>query len=635
MNTGRLLSLLPSLLSSLALAAYVFGAAPGFAQELDTSKLPRTGSAKPVYASPLSTIYNTSEPVAAAAETVKGQLAAQGWKPYSDPFSQAANVPSQSIANFKKGSQAVTVFIRTTPPPSNATSVTYNRIPLANDLPFPDDATDIGFAPDRPHLQLRTARGTEAMLAYFRKEMTARGYALWSRKDEARQQGGPDGEIHDKNAHAYYVQDGKRPLLLTLQQQDGGGLRVELKTIPQQLLVAQKEKPPEPSITPPQRRQHDSTADDMAREIERAMRGAIGDALKPPPRPQMAAPLGAPQAPSETLRPETLRPETLRPMAASPAPIPVPEAALDLEVGSGSLRFGSTASVASVAAFYREQMRAQGWQERSTPINRPNMVTLDFRKDSRQVSLTVMQMGPKVNVTGNGSGLTVAAKSDVAKPAARPQQSATLAPPSPAASAPQPLDGEEMGGLPVPSRSTSKGTERTPFRIVLNAEVPADLDSVLAFYRRELGKRNWTEDKQGSAVQPERVALAYTSPEGPAALKLERKAGSTVVELSLRKPAVAEKAGLLPKPGQSKLMFGNMLDKEAVIVIDKRSVKIGAGVGASKEPNGPKLDLAPGKYRYTLRVAGQPPQSDDVEIGAGETWGLLVGPGGVLALQAY
>ena len=158
-------------LLSLALAACVWGAAPGFAQELDTSKLPRTGSAKPLYASPLSTIYNTPEPVAAAADIVKGLLAAQGWKPYSDPFAQAANIPSQQITNYKKGGQAVTVFIRTTPPPSNTTGVTYNRIPLANDLPFPDDATDIGFAPDRPHLQLRTGRGVEATLAYFRKEM--------------------------------------------------------------------------------------------------------------------------------------------------------------------------------------------------------------------------------------------------------------------------------------------------------------------------------------------------------------------------------------------------------------------------------------------------------------------------------
>ena len=183
-------------------------------------------------------------------------------------------------------------------------------------------------------------------------------------------------------------------------------------------------------------------------------------------------------------------------------------------------------------------------------------------------------------------------------------------------------------------RATSKGTERTPFRIVLNAQVPADLGSVLAFYRRELGKLNWTEDKQGPAVPPERVALAYASPEGPAALKLERKSSSTVVELSLRKPAVAkgrpaaeagaEQADVRQHPRQGGGRRHRQADRE-----DRRRRR------RRKAPNGPKLDLPPGKYRYTLRVAGQPPQSDDVEIGAGETWGLVVGPGGVLALPMY
>jgi hypothetical protein len=312
-------------------------------------------------------------------------------------------------------------------------------------------------------------------------------------------------------------------------------------------------------------------------------------------------------------------------MPASPAPIPVPEAALELEFDSGSLRFGSTASVASVATFYREQMRAQGWQERPTPINRPNMVALDFRKDGRQVSLAVMQMGPKVNVTGTGSGLAVVA----AKPPAQPQRSAALAPPS----APQPLDGEQMGGLPVPSRATSKGTERTPFRIVLNAQVPADLGSVLAFYRRELGKLNWTEDAKTTSVATDRATLAYAAPDGPATLKLTRKSNDTVVELSLRKPNELAKAGLTPKPGQARLMMGNMLDKEAVVVINKQTFRLSPGLGA-KSMEGPKLDLPPGKHRHTLRAMGKV-HNEDIEVGAGEVWGMVVGPGGALTLPMY
>lgn len=82
------------------------------------------------------------------------------------------------------------------------------------------------------------------------------------------------------------------------------------------------------------------------------------------------------------------------------------------------------------------------------------------------------------------------------------------------------------------------------------------------------------------------------------------------------------------------MLFGNVLDKEASVTVGKRTVKVGAGVG-SKAPDGPKLDLPPGKHRFSMRVAGAPPQNEEVEIGAGETWGLLIGPGGVLPLQAY
>jgi hypothetical protein len=36
-----------------------------------------------------------------------------------------------------------------------------------------------------------------------------------------------------------------------------------------------------------------------------------------------------------------------------------------------------------------------------------------------------------------------------------------------------------------------------------------------------------------------------------------------------------------------------------------------------------------------LRAGSAPAGSDEVEVGADATWGLLVGPGGVPALQMY
>jgi hypothetical protein len=299
-------------------------------------------------------------------------------------------------------------------------------------------------------------------------------------------------------------------------------------------------------------------------------------------------------------------------------PIPMPAAVEDVEFDgeSGKLEFYSTSSVETLATFFRTTLKPLGWKEETSVINRANMVVLDFNKEDKDLSFTIMQLGAKVNVSANGSGLITAAAE----------------PPPPVA--PQDLEAEEMEGLPVPTLHTQSAGEKTPFRRALTASVPADLAAVLGFYRRELGKRSWKEETQGALVTAERVALAFTSPDGPAILKLGRKGRETTVNLVVRDQAAAAKAGILPKPGQAKILFGNAQGTEAVITIDKQAVKIPPGAG-TKGPDGPTLDLAPGKYKYSFKAGSAPAGSDEVEVGADETWGLLAGPGGVLALQMY
>jgi hypothetical protein len=48
------------------------------------------------------------------------------------------------------------------------------------------------------------------------------------------------------------------------------------------------------------------------------------------------------------------------------------------------------------------------------------------------------------------------------------------------------------------------------------------------------------------------------------------------------------------------------------------------------------LDLPPGKYFYSVKVAGRPARNDTVEVTADDTWGLMVAPNGeALSLQMY
>ncbi|UWU68957.1 hypothetical protein [Bradyrhizobium sp. NC92] len=322
----------------------------------------------------------------------------------------------------------------------------------------------------------------------------------------------------------------------------------------------------------------------------------------------------------------------LRALADSNTPVPLPESAegVKFEGGDGHLEFSSTSSVKALTAFYRASLKPTGWKEQPSVISQPNMAVLEFSKGGKSISMTVMQMGPKVNVSASGSGLVMAA----ARPAAVPEVQAKSA---------EPLKPDPESPLPVPTQRSSKslatskmpGSE-TPVRRELEASIPASLDEVLAFYRAELAKLGWQEKTGGAAASAERAQIDFTSPQGPAVLKLGRAKGETIVNLAQKNADAAAKADIMPKAGQARVMMGNMGDKEASLTINKQTVKIAAGAGGPQSPKGPMLDLPPGKYQYALRLPGRPARTETLTVVAGEAWGLLVGPSGdVLPLQMY
>ena len=105
----------------------------------------------------------------------------------------------------------------------------------------------------------------------------------------------------------------------------------------------------------------------------------------------------------------------LNALADSKTPVPLPETAegVNFEGGDGRLEFSSTSSVKALGAFYRASLKDAGWKERPSVINQPNMAVMEFSKAGKSISMTVMQMGPKVNVSANGTGLIVAAAKPV------------------------------------------------------------------------------------------------------------------------------------------------------------------------------------------------------------------------------
>jgi hypothetical protein len=76
--------------------------------------------------------------------------------------------------------------------------------------------------------------------------------------------------------------------------------------------------------------------------------------------------------------------------------------------------------------------------------------------------------------------------------------------------------------------------------------------------------------------------------------------------------------------------FGNISDKAAEVVFNGKAIKVAAGAGA-KGPDGPTADAAPGKYDLALKSGGH----ETLQAGADEIWIVMVGPGGLLVVQAY
>jgi hypothetical protein len=332
----------------------------------------------------------------------------------------------------------------------------------------------------------------------------------------------------------------------------------------------------------------------------------------------------------------------LHALADDTKPVPLPENAENVKFdgGKGQLEFDSGSSVKAIAAFYRGALKSQGWKEQALGINKPNMVTMDFSRAGKALSFTAMQMGPKVNVSADGSGLVMANAKVAGKPAAAGAQATSE---TTVKAADQVLEADADSALPVPKQHTmsSIGTGKVPgsnapIRRELEASIPAELNNVLGFYRTELGKLGWKEATEGAVVKPDQAQLAFTTPDGPATLKLGRSNDETSVNLAQKYPDVAAKADFVPKPGQAKLVFGNLGGGEATVSINKQTIRIASGAGGPQSPKPPMLDLPPGKYQYTLKVAGGPARTNQIEIDAGDTWGLMVAPDGdVLPLHMY
>jgi hypothetical protein len=308
--------------------------------------------------------------------------------------------------------------------------------------------------------------------------------------------------------------------------------------------------------------------------------------------------------------------------AKSPLPMPDDADSVVYEASGGALSFETAKPVKEMAEFYRAFAKQKGWKEEASVINQANMAVLNFTVNGDEVAtITVMKMGDKSNVTAEGPALEAAGGAGETAKAA----DAGSADAAPAAAAP-PLVAIDKNGLPIPDGLGNMGSTSTQFSHAVNFSAPNSVADIVAFYRAELGKKGWKEDS--AKVSDTEANLTFTSPEGPATLVVKRNSDMTDAELTVTEKAKAAASPLAPKPGMVKLVFGNLSEKAATVSIAGKQVKLKAGEG-SKGPDGPMLEVKPGKLSATMKGA----PAADFEAGPDEIWMVGVGPGGLIAIK--
>lgn len=193
----------------------------------------------------------------------------------------------------------------------------------------------------------------------------------------------------------------------------------------------------------------------------------------------------------------------------------------------------------------------------------------------------------------------------------------------------------ESAALPVPKPNNSIGSSKSKFFYSAMASVQASVETIVAFYRRELPKRDMTEDASVARITANDATLKFASREGPVTLKVTHKDGRSNIEVTVSQQAKAEAFGMMPKAGYVKILFGNIEEAPGEITIGGKTFKVKAGERAENANTSPSIEMKPGKHAFTVQLHGRPAQKDEHQFNAGEIWSILIGPGGGLPLPMY
>lgn len=177
---------------------------------------------------------------------------------------------------------------------------------------------------------------------------------------------------------------------------------------------------------------------------------------------------------------------------------------------------------------------------------------------------------------------------------------------------------------------------RFDYRTVISGSHGADLTTMTEFYRGQLAESGWEEKADGTKTTEKTASMSFDNDGTALLVDLRTVDAATEFVIASRNVERAMKDEVVPEAGQAKVVFGNATEADIVIVISDTEHKIDVGVGRDGPANAKKIDIKPGKHTIVIKVPNENPQTEEVDVKPGTTWGIVAfGDEGYLADRIY
>jgi len=248
----------------------------------------------------------------------------------------------------------------------------------------------------------------------------------------------------------------------------------------------------------------------------------------------------------------------------------------------------------------------------------------EMKVDAGRVRGT-LKMPPKEVFRGEQFSFTVTADAAIITPTTR-----IAGPGDPVLKSDNPLLADSP--VPFPEGTENVSREGSKFRKTYSAAVSMPLADVASFYGKELSATGWKRadtDSAGDAMQFKNATMELS-------VALKQEGGKTAIKVVTRDAALARQEGVLPEPGKGRLVLGNAHNVGVLYTIGKTDYPLKPGQGAKDFKQALNYSVAPATFTVVIKIPGQQPQSERIELTAGSTWAIIALPtGGYMPMQLY